>query len=124
MILTRDIILKEIEEKKIKIEPLNKKNIGPASIDLTLSNEFRVFDIHKEVKLSERLDYSKYSRKVCLKELVLKPGDFALGITREKITLPLNVCGFLTGRSRFARLGLVVHSTCLLYTSPSPRDRG
>ena len=33
------------------------------------------------------------------------------GITRERIGLPPNLCGFLEGRSRFARLGLMIHVT-------------
>ena len=34
-----------------------------------------------------------------------------MGMTLEKITLPDNICGRLEGRSRFARLGLLVHIT-------------
>ena len=37
------------------------------------------------------------------------PGETILGITKEKITLPQNMCGWLEGRSRYARLGLMVH---------------
>ena len=40
---------------------------------------------------------------------VIKPGETILGITQEKITLASNLCGWLEGRSRFARLGLLVH---------------
>ncbi|NCN03456.1 MAG: dCTP deaminase, partial [Candidatus Pacebacteria bacterium] len=32
-----------------------------------------------------------------------------IAITKEKITLPGNICGWLEGRSRFARLGLLIH---------------
>ena len=32
-------------------------------------------------------------------------------MTRERIHLPRNLVGFLEGRSRFARLGLMVHVT-------------
>ncbi|MBW2979221.1 dCTP deaminase [Candidatus Woesearchaeota archaeon] len=111
MILTKDIILSEIKKGRIKIVPFNQKNIGPASIDLTLDNKFRIFKKERKTTLSEKTDCKAFSKKVVSKELVLHPGDFALGITREKISLPENICGFLTGRSRFARLGLVVHST-------------
>ena len=34
-----------------------------------------------------------------------------LGITKERITVKGNICGWLEGRSRFARLGLTVHIT-------------
>jgi dCTP deaminase len=39
------------------------------------------------------------------------PGETAHGLTRERITLPDDVCGWLQGRSRFARIGLMVHIT-------------
>lgn len=32
-----------------------------------------------------------------------------MGITKERIKLGENICGWLEGRSRFARLGLLVH---------------
>ena len=34
-----------------------------------------------------------------------------LGITVESVSLPEDVCGWLEGRSRFARMGLAVHVT-------------
>jgi dCTP deaminase len=42
---------------------------------------------------------------------VLEPGRTIHGITRERIQLPGDLCGFLEGRSRFARLGLMIHVT-------------
>ncbi|MBW2981494.1 dCTP deaminase [Candidatus Woesearchaeota archaeon] len=111
MILTKNEILKEIKKGNIKIKPFNLKNIGPASIDLTLSDRFRLFRGNKKIILNEKTDYKKLTKGKKLKELVLKPGDFALGITKETIKLPDNLCGWLGGRSRFARLGLIVHIT-------------
>jgi len=37
------------------------------------------------------------------------PGETVLGITRERLRLGPGLCGWLEGRSRFARLGLMVH---------------
>jgi dCTP deaminase len=42
---------------------------------------------------------------------VLDPGATIHGITRERLTLPPDLCGFLEGRSRYARLGLMIHVT-------------
>jgi len=39
------------------------------------------------------------------------PGETVNAITVEKITLPDDICGWLEGRSSFARLGLMVHIT-------------
>jgi dCTP deaminase len=111
MILTRNEILKEIKKGNIKIKPFAKRNIGPASIDLTLGNKFRVFGKGKKVVLNEKTDYKKIIQLKKLNQIELKPGDFALGITKEQIKLPDNMCGWLSGRSRFARLGLLVHIT-------------
>ena len=105
MILGREEILKEVKKGNLKIEPFNVKNIKGSSIDLTLDNKFRVF-----VKDITGEDYRKYSRLVSKKEIILEPGDFILGITKEKITLK-NLCGWLQGRSTYARLGLGVHVT-------------
>ena len=37
--------------------------------------------------------------------------ETVLGITRERLRLPPNICGWLDGRSRFARVGLMIHVT-------------
>ena len=42
-ILGREAILKEIEKGNILIEPFDEERLGPASVDLHLSNAFRVF---------------------------------------------------------------------------------
>jgi len=113
MILTRKEIIKEIRRGRIKIQPLNMRQIGPASIDLTLGEEFRVFKRRIfPYKVNEESDFEKLTRKRKAKKyIILHPNEFVLGITREKITLPENICGWLSGRSRFARLGISVHIT-------------
>ncbi len=110
MILTKNEIIKEIKKGRIKITPFESKNIGPASYDLTLGNEFRDFK-PGIIKVNNETDFRKYTNKVIKDEIVLEPGDFILGITKEKITLPENICGWLGARSRFARIGLQIHVT-------------
>lgn len=111
MTLTKTEILKEIKNKTIKITPFKSSNIGPASIDLTLDNKFRVFKDPKTIKMVEGVDFKKYMKSTIKNTLILYPNEFVLGITKEKITFPNNICGWLTGRTRFARLGLQIHST-------------
>ena len=41
----------------------------------------------------------------------LHPGELALGVTVERITVPDDVVGWLDGRSSLARLGLMIHIT-------------
>ena len=112
-ILTRDEILKEIDSGNISIDPFDEKNIGPASIDLNLSNEFRIFKrVHDIVNIDNDADYHDITKLVkCEDRFVLMPQETVLGITEERITLSAGICGWLEGRSRFARMGLMVHIT-------------
>jgi dCTP deaminase len=110
-ILTRDEILKEIAAGNIRIDPYDPAAVGPASVDLRLGSEFRVFRKAREVvRVTEETDYESVTQKVHVADgLMLVPGETVLGITKERITLAPNLCGWLEGRSRFARLGLLVH---------------
>lgn len=94
MILGKKEILKQVRKGNINITHLAESQIGPASIDLSLSNEFRING--KDVKKNK---------------ITLKPNQFILGITKEQVYLSKKFAGILTGRSRFARLGLQIHST-------------
>jgi dCTP deaminase len=111
MILTRNEILKEIKKGNIKIKPFNPKNIGPASVDLTLDNKFRIFRKKEKIIVDEKTDYRKYSKLIKTNKIEIKPVEFILATTKENVQLPDNMCGWLSGRSRFARLGLLVHVT-------------
>ena len=42
---------------------------------------------------------------------IVHPGEFLLGATVEKITLPTDIAAKLEGRSSLGRLGLVIHAT-------------
>jgi len=89
--------------------------VGCASVDLTLSNEFRYFKPGLSVvPVNEETNYKDITTKITLKEgesYLLLPGQACLGITEEAIKLSPKICGLLEGRSRFARLGLFVHIT-------------
>jgi len=109
-ILAKPEILKAIKRKEIFIEPFEPENIGPASIDLTLGNAFRTFKKSKKTfSINDHSNYHDVTRLLHVDSIVVKPGETIMGITREKITLAPNICGWLEGRSRFARFGLLVH---------------
>lgn len=109
-VLSRDEILNLVDKGIIKIEPFNRENIGPGSIDLTLDEEYRAGKKSVSISVTESTDYKDYTT-VKKGPITLRPGEFVIGITKEKITLPDNICGLLSGRSRFARLGILVHAT-------------
>lgn len=112
-ILARSEILKEIGSGRIRVTPYDEKLVGPASIDLHLADVFRVFRyIKHNLKVDHEADFKEATRGIRVAPgdfLLLKPGETVLGITRERIELPNDICGWLEGRSSFARLGLLVH---------------
>lgn len=112
-ILTRDAINKELETGRLQIEPLDDDQIGPASIDLTLDNQFRVFNEVQDVyTVTEDSDPEELTKVIDIDDsILLKPQQTIHGITKEHVDLPENLCGWIEGRSRFARLGLLVHVT-------------
>jgi dCTP deaminase len=113
MILTRDVILHEIAAGRVIIEPLVPDQIGPASIDLHLGDEIRVMEGGPDVvAVTEDSDYRAITRVRALDApYLLRPGETIHGITRERIRLPGDIAGWLEGRSRYARLGLMIHVT-------------
>ena len=112
-VLTREAIVAELDAGRLKISPFSIDQLGAASIDLTLGDEIRVIAPGPEpIDVSEGADYRDHTRIQPLDQpFVLQPGCTIHGITRERISLPQNLCGFLEGRSRFARLGLMIHVT-------------
>ncbi len=112
-ILTRDEILKAIQAGEIGISPFTEDMVGPGSVDLHMGDEFRVFKkMHTIYHVTNDSDFSDITALVKVEDyFVLMPGETVLGITRERIRLADNICGWLEGRSRFARLGLMVHIT-------------
>jgi dCTP deaminase len=113
MVLTRDVILREIDAGRLVIDPLVPDQIGPASIDLHLGDQIRVMEGGPAViEVTEDADYHTVTELRALDvPYVLRPGETIHGITRERIRLPPDVAGWLEGRSRFARLGLMIHVT-------------
>lgn len=111
--LGRDRIFKLIEEGAIKIQPFNKDQVGPASINLHLGDTFRVFEKTRDIfHIREDADYKQLTRTVKIdrgSHFLIMPNELVQGITEENITLPPTLSGRIEGRSRFARLGLLIH---------------
>lgn len=112
-----------LEQEKIVIVPKpDESMISGVSVDICLGNKFRVFEDHNApfIDLSgPKADVQKAMNTVMSDEIhiddgeafFLHPGELALGVTYESLTLPANIVGWLDGRSSLARLGLMVHVT-------------
>ena len=112
-VLTHDVILRELDSGRVRIDPFDVSQVGVASIDLTLGAEIReIVSDETAIRVEDATDYRDHTRVLGLDEPYrLEPGSTIHGITEEHITLPPDLCGFLEGRSRFARLGLMIHVT-------------
>ena len=116
-------IIKYIEAGKIGVEPRpSNEHISGVTLDIRLGNKFRVFNDHVApyVDLSgPREDVNGALQSIMSDEIFvedgdaffLHPGELALAVTYESITLPNDIVGWLDGRSSLARLGLMVHVT-------------
>ncbi|MDP2717608.1 MAG: dCTP deaminase, partial [Candidatus Micrarchaeota archaeon] len=98
----------------IKIEPFDKGLVGSCSVDFRLGNQFkRLKHKTKPLHIQGNVEYSDdFHEELILKDsdyLKLKPGELVLGTTLETLTLDDTLCGLIQGRSRLARLGLLVH---------------
>jgi len=126
MILTGERILAAVEKGEIEIDPFDPANVGAGSYDLAISHEFRFFrKAHKILDVSERVDYKEetvYVEATDENPFIIMPGECAHTITRERIRLPGDICGWLQGRSTFARLGLMVHITAS-FVQPGVNNR-
>jgi dCTP deaminase len=115
MILAHDGLRRALAEGQIEISPYDETLVGAASIDLRLAAVFRrllpsnaALDVLPEVDyrspdITEWLELSEGEA------YELGPNETVLGITLEKIRLGPNLVGRLEGRSRFARIGLLIH---------------
>lgn len=116
-------IIEALDTGKITIEPRPKPDaISGCTVDLRLGNFFRVFRDHA----APYIDCSCDSREIAStishvmsdeifitggEYFYLHPGQLALGVTDETVTIPDDLVGWLDGRSSLARLGLMVHVT-------------
>ena len=110
-VIARSKLIKLLGSGTIKIEPFEDTQVGPGSIDIHVGNRFIVYkDVHELVHVTDNADFKKITKEIHVDDyFLLLPHESVLAVTREKITLPNNICGRLEGRSRFARLGLFVH---------------
>jgi len=108
-------ILEAIRKGKIIIDPFREENVGPASVDLTLSSRFALFEKGQVID-SRRLDETAKMQVINAKggEIELKPGQFILAKTVEKIAVSKDIAATLEGRSSIARLGIFVHAAGLV----------
>lgn len=114
MILSDRSIAEALASGRLMIEPIGEDALQPASIDIRLDRQFRVFRQHRRayIDVREPVDDLTDIEEVADDEaFVLHPGEFVLGSTLERVKLGNDIVARVEGKSSLGRLGLLVHAT-------------
>ena len=114
MVLSDRTIRSEIESGRIVIDPYDPGMIQPSSVDLRVDRRFRVFHNSRHPYIDVREPMEDLTEAVEVPEdrpFILHPGEFVLGQTLERVSLPDDLVARLEGKSSLGRLGLLIHST-------------
>src|SRR5215218_1186086 len=115
MVLSDRTIRRLLDEGRIGIEPYDESLLQPSSLDVRVDRFFRVFrnsrypfiDVKEPMEdLTELVEVADEDQP-----FILHPGEFVLGSTLERVTLPDDLVARLEGKSSLGRLGLLIHST-------------
>jgi dCTP deaminase len=114
MVLSDRSIRAEIEAGRVAIDPYDPGLIQPSSIDVRVDRRFRVFQNSRYPYIDVRQAMEDLTELVEVdgdEPFILHPGEFVLGQTLERVTLPDDLVARLEGKSSLGRLGLLIHST-------------
>src|SRR5918998_5854003 len=114
MVLSDRTIRRLLEEGRIGIEPFDDELVQPSSVDVRVDRLFRVFRNSRYPYIDVKEPMDDLTELVEMPEgeaFILHPGEFVLGSTLERITLPDDLVARLEGKSSLGRLGLLIHST-------------
>ena len=111
MVLSDRDIKAELASGRIVIQPLDPKDVQPASVDVRLGSSFRIFRNSTHTYIDPTVSQPELTEAVEVPEggqFVLHPGQFVLGTTLERIAVPDDILGKLEGKSTLGRLGLMI----------------
>ena len=114
MILSDRSIREAITAGRIIIDPFDEACLQPSSIDVKVSNLFRVFRNHSAAVIDVKKDLTELTELVEIagdEAFMLHPGEFVLGSTLERVAIASDLVARVEGKSSLGRLGLLIHST-------------
>lgn len=108
MILSDKTLTKMLEEKTLIVEPIEKEQIQPASIDIRLGNTFSIVEDTSTgiINLENEIKY----KTITSDSYILLPNQFVLATTMEYFDLPDDLTAFVEGRSSLGRMGLFIQN--------------
>ena len=114
VILSDKDVKAQIEAGRIILEPFDAACVQPSSVDVKISNLFRVFRNHTAGVIDVKKDMTDLTELVEIPMggvFMLHPGEFVLGSTLERVGVPNDLVARVEGKSSLGRLGLLIHST-------------
>jgi dCTP deaminase len=114
MVLSDHSIREAIAAGRIGIDPFDEQLVQPSSVDVRCDHRFRVFHPGRYPFIDVKQAMPDLTELVEIDDgraFILHPGEFVLGATLERISLPDDLVARLDGKSSLGRLGLQVHST-------------
>ncbi|MEE9248850.1 MAG: dCTP deaminase [Dehalococcoidia bacterium] len=114
MVLSDKTIKEELSRKRIIIDPLDLRDIQPASVDVHLDDKILVFRNSRKPYIDIKEDTTDLTELQKIEDdqpFILHPGEFVLASTRENIQIPDDIVARLEGKSSLGRIGLLIHST-------------
>jgi dCTP deaminase len=114
VVLSDAAIRRAIDTGAIGIDPYEPELMQPSSLDVRVDRFFRVFRNSRYPFIDVRVEQEELTELVEVEgdeAFILHPGEFVLGSTLERVTLPNDLVARLEGKSSLGRLGLLIHST-------------
>ena len=114
MVLSDGTIRRLVADGRIGIDPFDDSLVQPSSVDVRVDRYFRVFRNSRYPYIDVKKPMEELTELVEIGEaepFILHPGEFVLGSTLERVTLPDDLVARLEGKSSLGRLGLLIHST-------------
>ena len=115
-------IFEKIRSGEIKVEPFDEDLVESNSLYFRLDNAFL---FPKGGKVNFKEDLKNYFERKTKNEVELKPGDFVVARTYEKLSLSPRIAMLIEGRSTLGRLGISIIQTAMNVESghgwPNPR---
>ncbi len=114
MILSDVDIRKQLASGRVVIDPFDDAAVQPSSVDLRVDRWFRVFanSRYPYIDVKQPMeDLTELVEAADDQPLILHPGEFILGSTLERVSLPDDIVARVEGKSSLGRLGLLIHST-------------
>ncbi|MEU9405570.1 dCTP deaminase [Streptomyces sp. NPDC048281] len=102
-----------LSEGHLNISPFDPERVQPASVDLLLDQYVRTLSGPRwaEIDVADVQAGHTTLSQISDDGWCLDPGEFVLGSTVERVTLPGGLAARVEGKSSLGRLGLTVHVT-------------